>query len=97
MTAKLQALIHSAQQLTPVEQVELINAVSKLLYQNYQQESRITDFWQTKPIEEIVASQQTPTASDISVLKADFWPNDESADDFIEFVQQQRQEDCLNN
>ena len=37
MTAKLQVLIHSAQQLTPVEQVELINAVSKLLYQNYQQ------------------------------------------------------------
>lgn len=97
MTAKLQALIDSAQQLTPVEQVELINALSRFLDQNYHQESSITDFWQTKSTEQIIASQKIPPASDISALKADFWPNDESADDFIEFVQQQRQEDCLDN
>ena len=97
MTANLQTLIHSAQQLTPVEQIELINAVSRLLYQHYQQGSPVTDFWQTMPIEQIVASQQTQPASDISALKADFWPDDESADDFIEFVQQQRQEDCLDS
>lgn len=38
MTANLRTLIHSAEQLTPVEQVELINAISNLLYQHYQQE-----------------------------------------------------------
>ena len=97
MTAKLQTLIHSAEQLTPVERVELINAISRLLYRHYQQETQSTDFWQPQPIERIVASQQTQPVSDISALKANFWPEDESADDFIEFVEQQRQEDYIAN
>lgn len=76
MTANLQALIHSAEQLTPVEQVELINAISSLLHRYYQQETQSADFWQPQPIEIIVASQQTQPVSDISALKADFWPED---------------------
>ncbi|MCB0045758.1 MAG: DUF433 domain-containing protein [Caldilineaceae bacterium] len=45
MNANLQTLIHSAEQLTPVEQVELINAISSLLYRRYQQELPTPDFW----------------------------------------------------
>lgn len=97
MTANLQTLIRSAEQLTPVEQVELINAISSLLYQHYQQEPRSPDFWQPQPIESIVATQQTRPVFDIAALKADFWPNDESADDLITFVEQQRQEDRIAN
>ncbi|MEZ4713174.1 MAG: hypothetical protein R3A44_38655 [Caldilineaceae bacterium] len=97
MTANLQTLIHSAEKLTPVEQVELINAISNFLYLHYQQELRAVDFWQPQSIEAIVASQQTQPASDISTLKADFWPADESADDFIAFVEQQRQEEYIAN
>lgn len=97
MNANLQTLIHSAEQLTPVEQVELINAISSLLYRHYQQELRTPDFWQPQPIEFIVASQQTQPVADISTLKADFWPEDESADDFLEFVEQQRQEEYIAN
>ena len=97
MKASLQTLIHSAAQLTPVEQVELINAVSSLLYRHYQQEPVTADFWQPESIESIVVSQQTQPVSDIVALKADFWPEDESADDFIEYVEQQRQEDHLTN
>ncbi|MCB0045757.1 MAG: hypothetical protein KDD92_10025 [Caldilineaceae bacterium] len=97
MNANLQTLIHSAEQLTPVEQVELINAISSLLYRRYQQELPTPDFWQPQPIESVVASQQTQPASDISALKADFWPEDESADDFIAFVERQRQEDYVAN
>lgn len=97
MTANLQALIHSAEQLTPVEQVELINAISSLLHRHYQQEIQSADFWQPQSIETIVASQQTQPLSDISALKADFWPEDESADDFIEFVEKQHKEDNLAN
>lgn len=96
MTTNLQTLIHSAEQLTLVEQVELINALSSFLYQHYQQELRTTDFWQPQPIATIVASQQTQPVSDLSTLQADFWPEDESADDVIAFVEQQRQEDVEN-
>ena len=91
MSTNLQTLIHSAEQLTPVEQVELINAVSHFLHQHYQQKAPTADFWQPQPIESIVAVQQTQPASGISTLKADFWPEDESADEFIEFVTQQHQ------
>ena len=97
MTANLQTLIHSAGQLAPVEQVELINAISSLLYRHYQQEVLTADFWQPQPIDSIVASQQAQPVSDISALKADFWPEDESADDFIAFVDQQHQEDYVAN
>ena len=51
------------------------------------------NFWQSQPIASIVAAQQTPPVSDLSTLRADFWPEDESADDFIAFVEQQRRED----
>ena len=97
MTASLQTVIHSAEQLTPIEQVELITAISNFLYQHYQQELLTTDFWQPQPLESIVASHQTQPVSDVSALKADFWPEDESADDFIEFVEQQRQEEYIAN
>lgn len=93
MTANLQTLIHSAEQLTPAEQIELINAVSNFLHQHYQQNLRTADFWQPQSIAAIVASQQTQPVPGISTLKVDFWPEDESADDFIEFVAQQHQAD----
>ena len=97
MSANLETLIHSAEQLTPVEQIELINAISGLLYRHYQQELGTTDFWQPQSIESIVDSQQTQPVDDISALKADFWPEDESADDLIDFIEQQRQEDRIEN
>jgi len=93
MSGNLQTLIRSAEQLTPAEQVELINAISGLLYRHYQQEQQSVDFWQPQSIESIVASQQTKPVSDVAALKADFWPEDESADEFIAFIKQQRQED----
>lgn len=55
-----------------------------------------TNFWQPQPIDSIVASQQTQSVSDLSTLKADFWPEDESADDVIAFVEQQRREDVAD-
>ena len=56
-----------------------------------------TNFWQPQPIASIVAAQQTQPVSDLSTLQADFWPEDESADDFIVFVEQQRREDKITN
>ncbi len=64
-------------------------------HRHYRQELPSPDFWQPQSIESIVASQQTQPISSLSTLKADFWPEDESADDFIEFVEQQRQTDRL--
>ena len=100
MSNNLKTLIQSAQQLTPVEQIELINAVSQFLYQRYQQvpipqsDAEQNDFWNPKSIEDIVANQQTTAVTDLASLKVDFWPEDESTDSVLDFIQQQRQEDC---
>lgn len=95
MTTKLQSLINTAQELSPLEQVELIRAISQLLVQRYQKELPVADFWHPRTLEEIVKAQQTPVVQDISALKVDFWPEEETADEFIEYIYQQRKEDSV--
>jgi len=110
MTTKLQTLINSAQELSLLEQVELIRAVFQFLYQSYQKELSATNplhpptgsttrgrssFWHPLTLEEIVQAQQTPVIQDISALQVDFWPKEETADAFIEYIYQQRKEDSL--
>lgn len=96
MATNLQTLINSAQKLSVAEQVELIKAVSQFLAQNYTALSH-SDFWQPHTIEEIVETQQTQPIEDVAMLQADFWPEEETADDFIDYIYQQRQEDRLHS
>jgi len=93
MTTKLQTLIDVAQQLPPLEQLNLIRILSQSLYRNYQHMQSAEDFWEPQTLDQLVQSQRTPPITDISSLKGDFWPKDESADDFIEYIYQQRRED----
>ena len=79
-TTKLETLINSARELSPLEQMELIRAVSQFLYQNHQETLSASDFWNPPTIEELIQAQQTPVVQDISVLKVDFWPEDEMFD-----------------
>lgn len=95
MTANLQTLIASAQQLSFFEQVELIRAVSRFLSQNYRMREPEPGFWQPQTLEDIIQTQQTQPVQDISALQVDFWPEQETADDFIDYIYQQRKEDGL--
>ena len=92
MNAKLQALIDAAQELSPLEKLDLIAAVSQSLYRAYQQTQPAADFWSPKPLEQLIQSQPV---TDIADLRADFWPEDESADDLIDYIYKQREEDRL--
>jgi len=95
MTTRLRTLIDAAQQLPPLEQLNLIRILSQSLYRNYQHMQSAEDFWEPQTLEQLIQSQRTPPITDISSLKGDFWPEDESADDFIEYIYQQRREDSL--
>jgi hypothetical protein len=75
-----------------IEQLELIRVISQSLQHNHLSPP---DFWQPKTLEEIIQAQQTKPVSNIADLGADFWPQDESADDIIEYIYQQRREDRL--
>ncbi|MGD9099314.1 MAG: hypothetical protein PVF45_02460 [Anaerolineae bacterium] len=95
---KLQTLIDAAQELSPLEQLSLISAVTQFLHRNYSQQMETeVDFWEPKTLEQHIQAQQTQPVKDIADLKADFWPEEESADDFIEYIYQQRQEDRLRH
>ena len=97
MTPKLQSIIDAAQELSPLEQLQLIETVSEFLQRKYQQTLLPVDFWNPQSIEEIARAQNKPPVTDISDLAVDFWPEQETADQVIEYIYQQRQEDRLRD
>lgn len=97
MSTRLQTLIESARELSPTEQMNLISSISQSFHRNYQQTNLDGDFWEPKPLEQLIQAQKIGAITDIGDLKADFWPEEESTDDFIEYIYQQRREDRLRN
>ena len=93
MTERLRTLIDAAKELSLLEQLELISTISQSLYRSYQQ---TVDFWEPKTLEQLIQAQQTQPITNIGDL-AGFWPQEESVDDFIEYIYQQRYEDRLRD
>jgi hypothetical protein len=90
MGSKLQELIEAAQKLSPREKLALIHTISGASLP-----SEASDFWEPKSLEEHIRLQGTPVVNDIAELQADFWPEEETADDLIAFVHRQRSGDRL--
>jgi hypothetical protein len=49
-------------------------------------------FWQDTTLKELLATQTPITVHNLKHLAADFWPEEESIEDFLIFLRQQRQE-----
>ena len=85
----VESVLDAAQSLSPVEQLQLIQALSQGLQQRYQQ---------IIPIDTIPPSvKRTQPVTDLSDRAVDFWPDDESAEDINTFVAQQRAADRLSD
>ena len=97
MTMKLQTLIEAVQELSPLEQLNLIGVISRSLYHSYRQMQPAMDFWEFRGFEQVAEAQQIYPITDIGNLRTGFWPEDESADDFIEYIYRQRHEDRLRD
>jgi hypothetical protein len=97
MSPKLQSIIDAAQELSPLEQLQLIEAVSEFLQLKYQITRSTGDFWGPQSVEELVRAQNRQPVTNIADLAADIWPEQETADDIIEYLYQQRQEDRLKD
>ena len=81
MTTAVQAVLHAAQRLTPAEQLELIEELSRLLQRQYPP-TRASAAPPAAGEADIPAHiRRTPPVTDLSQLAADFWPEDETADD----------------
>jgi hypothetical protein len=50
-------------------------------------------FLRGRTLDELIDEQQTPIIADISTLAADFWPEDESAEDINAYIYAQRHTD----
>jgi len=92
MSTKLQELIDEVQKLSPKEKLDLISAISHSL-QPVCAERGDQDFWLPKSLETHSRRQGTPVVHDITELKGDSWPKDETADDLIAYIYNQRAED----
>ena len=90
MNTQLNPLINIILKMGAVEQLELIRVISQSLQHNHLSSP---DFWQPKTLEEMIPAQKP--VRNISDLGADFLPENESADDMIEYIYQQRREDRL--
>jgi len=86
MTSSVARVFRTIQHLSPAEQLELIQAISQSLQRQYQ----------PIDVDAIPPSvKRTPPITDLTDLAADFWPEDESADDINAYVAQQRREDRM--
>jgi hypothetical protein len=92
-TPRLQAVLKAVRDLSPLEQLDLIQALSKSVQASYLGVSSTEDFWNPKTLEQHMRAQQPEPVLDIADLVADFWPEDESADDLVSYIYEQRLED----
>ena len=84
MTTSVERVFRTVQNLSPAEQLELIQVISQSLQQHYQQIASDT-------IPEHV--KRTVPVTNLEQLAADFWPADESADDINAYIAHQRRDD----
>jgi hypothetical protein len=93
MTLQLQQVIAAARALSPRDKLELLEIISHDLQQSYAFTDESATFWAPRSIDAIVQAQAAPVITDIHTLAVDFWPEDESADDFNQFIAEQRRAD----
>ena len=88
MTTSVERVFQTVQHLSPAEQLELIQMISQALRQQYRQ-----------PVSDVIPEtvKRTAPITDLAQLAADFWPEDETADDINGYITQQRRDDRLKD
>jgi hypothetical protein len=95
MTPHLEAAIAAIQPLSQTERHQLLQIlIQSDSSSNSQTELRTlsTQFWQGTPLNQLLTNPPPPTVDNLKDLAADFWPKEDSIDDFLTFLRQQRQE-----
>ncbi|MCM0589474.1 MAG: hypothetical protein HEQ35_10655 [Gloeotrichia echinulata IR180] len=95
MTPQLEAALTLIQSLSPKERQQLLQILilgdSSLNSQTYLK--MLNDqFRHGITIKQLLTTQNPTTVENIKDLAADFWPQEDSIEDFLSFLQEQRQE-----
>ncbi|MDX2242920.1 MAG: hypothetical protein NW224_19750 [Leptolyngbyaceae cyanobacterium bins.302] len=95
MTPQLQAAIAAIQPLSPTERRQLLQILTQsdsALEPQTDLKTLSAQFWQGSTLQQLRATQTPRTVHNFKELTADFWPVDDSIEDFLTFLHQQRQE-----
>ena len=91
-TTTVQAVVNVAQQLSPTEQFEVIQTLTHVLQQRYLRSD--APFIVAAPTTSLPADvRRTPPVTNLADFAADFWPEDETADDINNYLAEQRAAD----
>lgn len=96
MTERVRRALAAARKLSVDEQRELLRVLSTDLQNERHEadyEADATTFWTSPSLDELAAEQKPPTASNLDDYRADFWPDDETADDINAFIARRHQHD----
>ena len=89
-TALLERAIEAAQRLSAHEKYQLIETVAHSLSQVDALAANSAAFLRGRTLDQLRDAQQPPIVTDLDALAADFWPEDESADDINDYIEAQR-------
>ena len=95
MSSELQQVIDAARALSLRDKLELLQIIARDLQQAEAFTEASTAFWSSRSLDAIAQSQSVPVITDAHALAVDFWPEDESADDFNQFITARRHADRL--
>jgi hypothetical protein len=91
-TTTVQTVVAAAQELSPTEQLEVIQALTRVLQQRYL--GTIAPSGADTPTHALPATvRRTPPVTNLADFAADFWPEEETADDINDYIAQQRTAD----
>ncbi len=95
MTPQLEAAIAAIQPLSSTERQQLLQIlIQSDLSSNSQTNLRTlsTEFWQGTTLKQLLSTQQPIAVNNLKDLATDFWPEEDSIEDFLTFLREQRQE-----
>lgn len=94
MTPHLESAIAAIQLLSPTERQQLLQILIQSDSSSTSQtdiKTLSTEFWQDTTLQQLLTTQTPTTVHKLKDLAADFWPAEDSIDDFLTFLRQQRQ------
>ncbi|MEA5554659.1 hypothetical protein VB713_27405 [Anabaena cylindrica UHCC 0172] len=95
MTSRLEDAIAAIQQLSSTERQQLLQIFTQNNLSSHSQtdlKNLRHQFSQDTTLKELLATQTPITVHNLKHLAADFWPEEDSIEDFLIFLRQQRQE-----
>jgi hypothetical protein len=94
MSVDARQILEAARALPPEDQLEILQGLAQSLARSLSPlTSASATFWDGPTIEELAREQHVAAVTDIGALASPAWPDDESTDDFIAYIYEQRSAD----